>query len=199
MPIDSNLFRARVGVYNLNMRSCKKEPNIHIERLSTMPLKKSFKIPFFMLIVLFLLVVFLNSSFFFIFKGASDSIKETILTWPVYMFAIRYFINNFKHLLLLLSGDIETNPGPKRSSNIKFCHWNLNGLAAHDFIKVPLVEAFITSNNFDLVCLSETFLDSTIPNDDVNIQINGYSLLRADHLNNIKRGGVCIISKDRYL
>ena len=196
MLIDSNLFRARVGVYNLNMRSCKKEPNIHIKRLFTMPVKKSFKIPFLMLIVLFLLVDFLNSSFIFIFKSASESITETILTWPVYMFAIRYFINNFKHLLLLLSGDIETNPGPKRSSNIKFCHWNLNGLAAHDFIKVPLVEAFITSNNFDLVCLSETFLDSTIPNDDVNIQINAYSLLRADHPNNIKRGGVCIYFKE---
>ena len=112
------------------------------------------------------------------------------------MFAIRYFINNFKHLLLLLSGDIETNPGPKRSSNIKFCHWNLNGLAAHDFIKVPLVEAFITSNNFNLVCLSKTFLDSIIPNDDLNIQINGYSLLRADRPNNIKRGGVCIYFKE---
>ena len=58
------------------------------------------------------------------------------------------------------------------------------------------MEAFITSNNFDLVCLSETFLDSTIPNDDVNIQINGYSLLRADHPNNIKRGGVCIYFKE---
>ena len=69
-------------------------------------------------------------------------------------------------------------------------------MAARDFIKVPLVEAFITSNNFDLVCLSETFLDSTIPNDDVNIQINGYSLLRADHPNNIKGGGVCIYFKE---
>ena len=128
-----------------------------------------------MLIVLFLLVAFLNFPFIFIFKGASESITETILTWSDYMFAIRYFINNFKHLLLLLSGDIETNPGPKRSSNIKFCHWNLNGLAAHDFIKVPLVETFITSNSFDLVCLSETFLGSTIPNNGVNIQINGYS------------------------
>ena len=103
----------------------------------------------------------------------SEIITETILTWPDYSFAIRYFINNFKHLLLLLLGDIETNPGPKRSSNIKFCHWNLNGLAAHNFEKVPLVEAFIASNNFDLVCLSETFLDSTILNEDVNIQING--------------------------
>ena len=54
------------------------------------------------------------------------------------------------------------------------------------------MEAFITSNSFDLVCLSETFLDSTIPNDDVNIQVNGYSLLRVDHPNDIKRGGVSI-------
>ena len=102
------------------------------------------------------------------------------------MCTIRYFISNFhKHILLLLSGDIEINPGPKRSSNIKFSHWNLYGLAAHDFIKVSLVEAFITINNFDLVCLSETFLDSAIPNDGVNMQINGHSLQRADHPNDI--------------
>ena len=150
--------------------------------------QKSFKKLFFVLIVFSFLVIFLNSS--------SESITKTNVTLPDYMFTIRYFINNFKHLLLLLSGDIEINPGPKRSSNIKFCHWNINGLAAHDFIKVPLVEAFITSNNFDLVCLSETFLDSTIPNDDVNIQINGYSLLRADNPNDIKRGGVCIYFKE---
>ena len=75
-----------------------------------------------MLIVLFFLVVFLNSSFNFIFKCASESITETDLTWPDYMFTIRYFMNNFKHLLLLSSGDIETNPGTKRSSKIKFCH-----------------------------------------------------------------------------
>ena len=122
MPIDSSLFCARVGIYNLNMRSCKKEPSIHIKRLSTIPFKQSFKIPFLMLIVLLLSVVFLNSLFVFIFKGASESITETIFAWLDHMFAIRYFINNFKHLLFLLSGEIETNPGPKRSFNIKFCH-----------------------------------------------------------------------------
>ena len=47
-----------------------------------------------------------------------------------------------------------------------------------------------------MVCLSETFLDSTILDDDENIQINGYSLLRADHPNDIKRGGVCIYFKE---
>ena len=101
-----------------------------------------------------------------------------------------------KTQVLLISGDIETNPGPKISSTFKFCHWNLNGLAAHDVVKVHLIEAFITTHNFDIVCLSETFLDSTIPHDDENININGYLLLRVDHPNNIKRGGICMYFKE---
>ena len=87
--------------------------------------------------------------------------------------------------LLLKSCDIETNPRRKKSSVIKFCHWNINGLAAHDFVKVSLIETFITAHNLDIVWLSETFLDSTTPHND------GYSLLRVDHPNNIKRGGLC--------
>ena len=53
-----------------------------------------------------------------------------------------------------------------------FCHWNLNGLAAHEFVKIPLIEAIITTHNFDIISLSETFLDSTIPQNDQNININ---------------------------
>ena len=111
------------------------------------------------------------------------------------MLTIMFFINNFKHLLLL-PGDTEVNPGPKRSSNIKFYDWNLNGLTAHNFIEVQLIEAFMTTKYFDIVCLSETLLNSTILDDDENIQINGYSLLRADHPNDIKHGGVCIYFKE---
>ena len=159
-----------------------------------MPINKSFKMPFFKLLVFYLVIAFLNSTFI-LYKGTSESLAKSKLTFPDDMLTIMFFINNFKHLLLL-PRDIEVNPGPKRSSNIKLCHWNWNGLAAHDFIKVLLIEAFITTSNFDIVCLSEMFLDSTIPGDNVNILINGYSLLRADHPNNIKRGVVCIYFKE---
>ena len=81
---------------------------------------------------------------------------------------------------------------------LNFVNGILNGLAAHDFIKVPLIKAFITTSNFDIVCLSEMFLDSTIPDDDVNIQVNGYSLLKANHPNNIKRGRACIYFKESF-
>ena len=40
------------------------------------------------------------------------------------------------------------------------------------------------------------FLDSTIPDDDQNIQTNRYSLLTADHPNNIKRRGIYIYFKE---
>ena len=107
-----------------------------------------------------------------------------------------YFRNlPFVLLLLLKSGDFESNPGPKKSSVIKFWHWNLNGLDAHDFLKVFLIDAFITTHNFDIICLSETFLDAAVPQLDENIMINNYSLLRANHSSNSKRGGVCLYFK----
>ena len=54
-------------------------------------------------------------------------------------------------LLLLESGDIKTNQNlSKKFSFIKFFHWNLNRLAAHDFVKMPLIEAFIAAPNLIL-------------------------------------------------
>ena len=41
-------------------------------------------------------------------------------------------------LLLICCGDVELNLGPKKQHQISFCHWNLNGLAAHNFNKVSL-------------------------------------------------------------
>ena len=93
---------------------------------------------------------------------------------------------------LLKSGDIEINPECKKSSAVKFWGQNLSKLAPHYFVKVPLIEAFITTQNFDIVCLYETFLDSTMPRNHKNININGYSLLKVDHPNSTKQGGVCM-------
>ena len=42
------------------------------------------------------------------------------------------------------------------------------------------------------ICLSETYLDSSISSDNDNLEIPGYDLFRAAHLSNTKRDGVCI-------
>ena len=102
------------------------------------------------------------------------------------------YIQNF---LLLKSGDIKSNPGPCKSSTLKFCHWNLNGLAAHEFTKLPLLEGYINVNYIN-ICLPETFLDSSIPIDDNRLSIPGYSMIRADHPSNTKRGRVCLYCKE---
>ena len=43
---------------------------------------------------------------------------------------------------------------------------------------------------------SETFLDSSISNDEIRINIARYSLIKADHPSNTKKGSVCIYGKD---
>ena len=47
----------------------------------------------------------------------------------------------------------------------------------------------------DIICLSETYLDSTIQSDNDNLEILGYNLVRSDHPSNNRRGGVCIYYK----
>ena len=97
--------------------------------------------------------------------------------------------------LLCRCGDTETNPCPKYSS-VTFCHRNLNGLTAHDSIKISLLQVYIRQHNYDIIWLSETFLNSSIENNDDRISIDGYNLIRSDHPSDSKRGGVCIYYKE---
>ena len=96
------------------------------------------------------------------------------------------------------SGDIEKNPGPKTKScqSFSICHWNLNSISAHNFSKLSLLQAYNAVHKYDIICLSETYLNSSIPYDDDNLEIPGYNLIRADHPSENKRGGVCIYYKN---
>ena len=89
---------------------------------------------------------------------------------------------------------LKKNPGPKPNSYQSFsvCHWNLNSVSAHNFLKLSLLRAYIAVHKFDVICLSETYLDSSILLDDNYLQIPGYNLYREDHPLNVKRRGVCI-------
>ena len=82
------------------------------------------------------------------------------------------------------------------NSPLPFCHWNLNGLTAHNSIKILLLQAYITQHNYDIICLSKTFLNSSVETNDDRISIDGYNLIRADHPSDSKRGGVCIYYKE---
>ena len=57
-------------------------------------------------------------------------------------------------LLLVLHGDIKSNPGPKKKEQTHFslCHWNVNSLVA-------LLAAYNSVYRHDIICISQSFSD----------------------------------------
>ena len=51
-------------------------------------------------------------------------------------------------------------------------------------------------HKLNIICLSETYFYSTVPLDDGDWAIPGYSLVCSDHLPNTKRRGVCLYCKN---
>ena len=97
--------------------------------------------------------------------------------------------------LLLCCGNIEKNSWSKIFI-IKFFNWNLSSITPHDSIKISLLQAYLIQNNYDMICLSEMFLNASIQINDDRIPIDGYNLMRVDHPSDSKRGGVCIYCKE---
>ena len=73
------------------------------------------------------------------------------------------------------------------------CHWNVNSLLAHT--KISLLAAYNSIYRYDIIYISESFFDSTISDDDNILHMEGYNLIRADHPNNTKGGGVWLYFK----
>ena len=67
--------------------------------------------------------------------------------------------------------------------------------STYNYAKAFLLKAYIAIHKFDIICISETYLDSSTLSDDNNLEISGYTLVRSDHPSNNKREGVCIYYK----
>ena len=83
-------------------------------------------------------------------------------------------------MLLLTHGDIESNPGPppkKISSYFSLFHWNANSILPHN--KLSLLAAYNITYKYDFICVSETYLNSSV--DSSKLSIPGYDVIRADH------------------
>ena len=59
-------------------------------------------------------------------------------------------------ILLLKSENVTSNTRPRKNSALKFCHWNLNGLAAHKVTKLSLIKGYVNINDIGTIFLSET-------------------------------------------
>ena len=68
-------------------------------------------------------------------------------------------------------------------------------MSAHNYSKISLLTAYISIHDFDIICLSGTYLTSTTDINDGNLKPPGYIMYRVDHPSDVKRGGVCICYK----
>ena len=155
-------------------------------------LKRNFSEYFLLIFILFIILLHLNNVLlFFNFTQTKNTTYLQLLTKVPNMTKITIFLFLCLPNLLFHCGDIEANSGTQYSS-LKFCSWNLNGLTAHDSIKISLLQAYITQFNYDIICLSEKFLNSSIKTSGDRISIDGYILIRADHPSDSNRSRVCI-------
>ena len=158
-----------------------------------------------MYLKLYLLIFSMNLVLFFVFAIAalsqscsfhitSRNTYTSILVITVALLSDYLWLTNN---LLLLCGDVELNPelNQNTAKKLSICRWNVNSIAAHNFAKLVLLKAFNSIHKFDIICLSETYLDSSILHNDSNLEIPGYNSVRSDDPSNKKRGVVCIYYK----
>ena len=91
-------------------------------------------------------------------------------------------------LLLLLCGDVHTNPGPDDVIKaLRFCHVNARSILKSGRLEELYLE-LCSLHEFDVIGISESHLDSKIP--DVDVEFNNYSVFRSDR--NRQGGGVAL-------
>ena len=109
--------------------------------------------------------------------------------------SVNYKVTAFLVLLLLSHGDIVVSPGPKRRiSRFLCCHWNVNSILALD--KSSLIKSYNTVQKYNIICISETFLDLSA--NESSLLIPGHHLVRAGHPNNLKKRAVCVYFKGDF-
>ena len=152
MLIDNMLWHARIGVYHSVSHNslCNYRYDFEISFLN-----KNYTVALIVFCQYFLLWIsflakFLRNSYLLLNSVTCLCEKNDYrcfyqkLTAVIYMSSQRFYCKLMTLALIICSGDIETNPGPKKNTKVSFCHWNLNGVAANNFSKLSLLQAMAT-------------------------------------------------------
>ena len=68
------------------------------------------------------------------------------------------------------------------------------GDSTHDFLRVSLIEAYNSLYKYDLIGIVETHIDCTVDED--RLSLDGYTFIKENHPQNVKRGGVGLYVRD---
>ena len=143
---------------------------------------------------------------FFILIRICEQSKNGVLFFITYYLKILSFFPSelaafwIYTLIILLSFDVEKNPGPPSQANgfsagfFSFCNWNINTLSKDDFYRISLLEAHNTIYNYDIISLCETSLTDEHPVPENALP--GYTYHPHNHPDGTQSGGVGIFYKD---
>ena len=98
---------------------------------------------------------------------------------------VRYYSNSvatFSFDLILLAGDVEVNPGmsnnrnesKKQQRNLRVAHLNIRSIKNREHY--ILAKELVFENKFDIFTISESWLDNTVT--DADVQISGYNIFQ---------------------
>ena len=84
------------------------------------------------------------------------------------------FVNTSFWLQSLLS-IIKWQQQNKSRSSLSIYYWNLNRISGHNYAKLFLVRAYLAFHIFEIMWLSETYLNSSNSPDNETLEISGYN------------------------
>ena len=152
MFCDLNQYRAQIGLYYSSHTHgiSKKVKEIQNKCFSS---SNSF----------FYFFVYINILFYIVYAGVT--VFKIIKNYLILKLSNVCHLYIFIACLLMLCGDIEVNPGPRKDQNLSICHWNLNSISAHNFAKLSSLQAFNSIHKFDVIFIFENFLDLSFATD----------------------------------
>ena len=111
------------------------------------------------------------------------------LTWVFTQYLFHFWICE---LQVILSGDVELNSEAKLLNLSLELEQHFCGQRFKNFI----FSAYNSRHKFEIICLSETYLDCSILPQDLNLEMQGYRLIQTDHPPNVKQGSTCVYYKN---
>ena len=139
MPVNHSQYRGSVGIFN-NRNFCVQSKISHFTYSSDNNNNNNLAIGLLILSNKIALVLLLLN-LMFVFKGNGSKYKKITFIWALFSTFVTCNLLCWLYILLIiLSGDVELNPGCKHKAAqaLSACHLNLNSICAHNFTKLSL-------------------------------------------------------------
>ena len=126
------------------------------------------------LLKLLQLILFVSFKFLIHFQSNTKSIR-----WSFTNILFIYIVAKYIHfvwlfsVVIICSDDAELKPGDIFLTGHSFSifYWNINSFSNHNVIEISLLGVYFTISKFDIIYLSETYLDLLALSTDANLDI----------------------------